>query len=190
MRSLCCMRRMIFLLLLLLARSAEADELAARLDIHAGPATVNAAETKKERRLVTLPALEFPLRLQPGCGPGTAVEYVSVTAADTRLVFTAVDFDAGQPLETTLRLPGAQLAPLGIDTVCAATDSAASEAPSLLVPAAFSAHASLLCSGETRREMIYATLALAVRLVCAPPADSPPAAAAIQVSSVREAESF
>lgn len=158
---------MIFLPVLLLASAAAADDPPARLDIQAGPATVEAADTKKERHLVTLPALEFPLRLRPGCATGTAVEYVSVTAADTQLVFRAADFDSGEALEATLRLPGEQLAPLAIDAVCSAGETAADEA-ALLLPSAFSAHASLLCSGESRREMTYATLALAVRLVCAP----------------------
>jgi hypothetical protein len=170
------------LLLLACAAAAAPDGPRGRLELRAEPATVNATETKKERRLVTLPALEFPLRLQPDCAAGTTLDYVSVTAADTRLIFRAADFVPGEALETTLRLPGEQLAPLGLDTACDATDPAADEEP-FLVPAAFSAHASLLCTGDTGREMIYATLALAIRLLCAPAAQSPQEAAADQASS-------
>ena len=183
------MRPTLILALLTLAciPPATADGPAGRLEIHAEPATVSATETKRERRLLTLPALEFPLRLRPRCVAGTAVEHVSVTAADTRLVFGAADFAAGDPLEAILRLPGEQLAPLGLDGECAAADSG-SDAASVLVPAAFSAHASLLCAGEARREMIYATLALAVKLVCASPGE--PRAAAGDQSAAAGSASF
>lgn len=177
------MRLTTCVLLMMLAGPAAATPAAApgRLEIHAGPATIDATAAHTERRLVTLPALEFPLRLKPACATGTAVESVSVTAADTRLVFTATDFASGQALETTLRLPAQQLAPLALTVACAASEPGASDT-SLLVPGAFSAHASLLCSGESSREMIYATLALAVKLVCPPPGESSAPAAGDQAS--------
>lgn len=175
MRSLGCMfPRIAALFVFLLPGVLPAqDAPVGRLDIRPEAAVVDWHQTARDRRLVTLPEVSFPLSLQAVCSADTAIEFVSVSATDTRLVLRADSFDTDGRADASLVLPGEQLAPLGLDAMCAAEDADHGARP-VLVAGAFSAHASLLCIGESRRRIVYETLALDVRIECGAPETAMP----------------
>lgn len=135
-----------------------------RLDIVARPARVEIAEAVGERRLVSLPAMEFPISVRPECGAGGAVERIWISASDTQLVILRDDLGPDGTAESVLRLPRDQLAPVGLAALC--VQEGAEVRSSVIVPHAYSAHASLLCAGDSGQRMIYETLSLGVELSC------------------------
>lgn len=119
------------------------------------------------QRLITLPGIEFPLRVQPDCAPGLTLDSLSISIADTRRTFRAADFDAEPVIETTLRIPRRQAGPLGIDGFCA-SDTTADEGPSTAhVADAYTANVSMRCSNDATQSVVYDTLALDITLRCA-----------------------
>ena len=158
------------------AGQVSAGDAGPRLDIRAGAASVAVDPQQPGRRLLRLPALEFPLRISPSCPPDLAVDSVSISIADTRQTYSGADFASGAALETLLRLPRNQIGPLAVDSFCIAVDGSVPTARRHLVAAAFSAQASLRCRQDDREEMRYAAISLDVELRCGAE-DGPPGAA-------------
>ncbi len=107
----------------------------------------------------------------------------ALNVADTRITLDAAELDgqaaaAGQQLK--LEIPANQLAPVAINAFCELPpavpepgDDAEHQADirdsELTVPAALSAHASLLCASESQRAMTYTASSLDLLLVCRVP---------------------
>ena len=128
----------------------------------AKPARVGIDVAPAGRRLIHLPTLEFPLRIEPRCSPGLRIESVSISVADTRRTYSAQDFEKTATIETTLRLPGRQIGPLAIDAFCADK----SEPATRRVADALTANVSLHCTNDTQQSVNYEMLALDVLLHC------------------------
>lgn len=155
--------------LLLLLTAVLASEHQARLLIRADPAIVDLDESRVGLRYVRLPALEFPLRIQPFCPPGAWIDSVSVSVADTRDTFNAGAFEEKQTLETMFRVPAQQIGPLPVEHFCTAGDSDA-DRPVLRIPDVLTAQASLRCVTEARQLVVYDAISLHVELRCRRPA--------------------
>lgn len=150
--------------MLVVALVAAADN-NTRPIIHAKPALVEIGLQAPGRNLITLPSLEFPLLIEPGCEDVANVAYVSISVADTRETFAAADFIEKPSLEVMLQLPQGQMSPLAIDQFCTDESHTGSE-HRMHIEDAFTAHVSLRCSGEGGQSVIYETLPLDVTVRC------------------------
>lgn len=163
----------------ILAESADRHHLSLTADIP----VVEVAPRQPGRSFVQLPTLQYNFQLEARCADDTSPASFALNVADTRITLGATELDAqsaatGQQLK--LDIPANQLAPIAINAFCELpptvqgpdddadhhADIHASEHP---VPAALSAHASLLCVSESRRAMTYATSSLDLLLVCRVP---------------------
>ena len=163
------------LVLILGATCGAAGVLLADPDAHstvlARPAVVEIKPQPPGRRLIKLPALEFPLTIRPSCEPAD-VASVSISVADTRHSIPAASFADGIPIETLLRLPGRQIAPVAVDAFCIAGESQEPRGASKDIPDVLTANVALRCRTETGVAVSYESLALDVRLLCADPASA------------------
>ena len=142
-------------------------ELERRPVVQHAPAEATIDRQPAGRRLVTLPGIEFPLRVQPACAPGLTLDSLSISIADTRRTYRAADFDEEAVIETTLRIPRRQAGPLGIDGFCA-SDTTMDDGPSTAhVADAYTASVSMRCANDATQSVVYDTLALDITLRCA-----------------------
>ncbi len=135
----------------------------ARLEVEVPPAVASLQPLAEGRRLVRLPALEFEFAIQASCGPDEAVKSVSISIADTRKSLADTDIPAGEPINTMVRLPARQLAPIAVNGFCPETAVTGS---SLLLRDAVTAHVSLRCAGDDGDSITYSSQALDITLVC------------------------
>ena len=119
------------------------------------------------RRLIRLPAVEFPLRVAPACPMGQTFRSLSISVADTHRTFDATDFATDAVIETTMRIPGRQIGPLAVDNFC--VDAADKTADSLRIGDAFTATVSIRCDAESQDSVIYDSVPLDLVLVCTLP---------------------
>ena len=144
---------------------AQADP-AERATVLAGPAVVEIKPQPPGRRLIRLPALEFPLTVRPSCIEAD-VASVSISVADTRHSLAAASFADATSFEILLRLPGRQIAPLAVDEFCIAGESQEAHGESKDVADVLTANVALRCTTETGSAISYESLSLDVRLLCA-----------------------
>ena len=131
------------------------------------PAEVTIDRQSAGRRLIALPEIGFPLRLQPDCAPGMMLDSLSISIADTRRTFRAADFSAAAVIETKLRIPRRQVSPLAVDGFCSAGAAESNSATAVKVAGAYSASVSLRCASDAEQSVVYDTVALDVTLHCA-----------------------
>lgn len=130
----------------------------------AQPASVELTPLAGDDRSIRLPSLAFALRVEPACAVATEPRSLSISAADTRLLFRAADLADAPVVEATLTLPQQQLGPVRVDGFCrAGKDDGRS---GLLLEDAFTARLSLRCSSDEEQTIVYATLPLDVNLLC------------------------
>ncbi len=131
-----------------------------------------------DRRSVSLPELEFPFRINANCAGDEFATSISISIADTVTshdVSTENDPALEQPadpvlLETILKVPGQQLAPVMIEGFCTGDKAQGSEdGQSLLIRDAIAANISLRCSSDVSQSISYARLPLEIKLVCRQP---------------------
>lgn len=162
-----------------LAESANGHHLSLTADIP----VVEVAPRQSGRSFVQLPTLQYNFELEARCAGDTAPASFALNVADTRITLDAAELD-GQAAATgrqlKLEIPANQLAPIAINAFCELPPAVpgpgddADHLPNirdseLPVPAALSAHASLLCVSESRRAMTYAASSLDLLLVCREP---------------------
>lgn len=162
-------------LLLMLPALLYADDSDTQLRIHVDTPRVSIVPRTPGRSLVALPDLEYRFVLQPSCRAGSRPAVMSLSAADSRLRLP-VAVDAGDPavVETVLRIPAAQLAPVPVSGFCELPDDdavtpgpgAGYPADTLTIDAALSLQASLLCTGPDNEHRVWVGQALAVTLQC------------------------
>ena len=136
------------------------------LEVASDAAVASIAPVEGGRRLIRLPALEFPMRIAASCGHGGKLRSVSVSVADTRKSFTAEDYGDAEELETLVRVSPKQLAPVAVQSFCVAGESPS--AP-LLLERTMTAHVSLQCARENETTVVFESAALDVRLMCEVP---------------------
>ena len=132
-----------------------------------GPAQVTIDRRPAGRRLITLPGIEFTLRIQPDCAPGLILDSLSISIADTRRTFHGTDFTAQSFIETTLHIPRRQVGPLAIDEFCTNDTSADDSRLTAHVADAYTASVSMRCASDTSQSVVYDTLPLDITLQCA-----------------------
>lgn len=137
------------------------------------------------RHLLSLPSLEFPLRIDADCGVGAMAESLSINIADTVQRYDAAELTAdsthGTTIETTVRVHRRQIAPIVIEQFC--TGIGADTTRTLVVPAALTVNISLRCMSEDAQSVRYVSQPLAIRLVCQSVNDEQSDTAPIQESS-------
>lgn len=140
------------------------------LQLSAVAPTAKVQPRSRERAPVQLPDLEYQFRIDAVCRESLAPVSLSLAVADTRRNFNAEEIGRGALREVRLVVPAAQIAPVIITDFCVAESDAGFVSPavpsSLIVHAALSAQASLLCAGDEDRSMKYASAHLDVILVC------------------------
>lgn len=174
------------LLFLLNATIAAAQDPAGQLQLAVDTPRVAVAPRSPGRAFVELPALEYRFVLEPRCADPARPASLSLSIADTRQRITLDAAEsAARTVETVLRVPAAQLAPLPVSGFCErAQDPARSQdAPSALanaprvlrIDAALSAQVSLLCVGPESEQRLWLARPLAVELLCEQPDPAGPA---------------
>lgn len=153
----------VFTLLVVLRVAGAEPEV--RLIVNAVPASVDVPRHPGTRRHVRPGVLEFPISIVAECNSGDQAESVSISVADSRQLHRLPESKSPVQIETTIRLPARQAAPIVIEKFCTTEDGP--RAPNrLLVAAAFTAHVSLRCSGENRQSIHYATAPLDISFRC------------------------
>jgi hypothetical protein len=147
-----------------------------RLSSYAEAAEVEISPIPRDRRLISLPDLEFAMRIDASCVGETQAQSISISVADS-VAAHDVSAQEGGPtdkvmLETTFKVSGRQIAPIAIEDFCVSGDDSDTAARTLLIPAAVAANISLRCTSENSQSVRYDRLPLQIQLICAP-ADDP-----------------
>jgi len=120
--------------------------LANDLQVAADTPAITVSTRSGRRNFMRLPALEFAFVIETSCRADLVPQAVSLSIADTRVTVSADELSSGLPLEISLRIPAAQIAPIAVNRFCTID--------------------ALLCAGETSSEMIYVAESLDVMLRC------------------------
>jgi len=142
--------------------------LANDLQVAADTPAITVSTRSGRRNFMRLPALEFAFVIETSCRADLVPQAVSLSIADTRVTVSADELSSGLPLEISLRIPAAQIAPIAVNRFCTIDDAAddARKNKPVRISSVLSAQASLLCAGETSSEMIYVAESLDVMLRC------------------------
>ena len=146
------------------ASTANSDS-SGRVIVAAHPAIVDIKPLADDRRLISLPALEFALTIEPQCATGMQAESISISIADTQKTYGAVAIDGRSIVEVSLTIPHGQIGPLAAAAFCR-TGSDEIAPRILLVQDAFTAQLSLRCVGDEKRSIVYVSQPLDVKLQC------------------------
>ncbi len=145
------------------------------LKVRASTPTVEVSPRMAARNYVRLPTLEFTFRLTAHCGGSFDPGAVSLSIADSRRSLSADQLgEANAGSELTVKVPAKQLAPLAVENFCVRQPEGAGNVHStgypgtmmMMVPAALSAQASLLCVDEEQEEIVYTSTPLDINLIC------------------------
>ena len=164
-------RRQISLIVtLLLTTGVVRSDSEHKLSSHAQAAAVEIKPRAPGQRLIKLPNLEFPMRIDAGCFGEARAESVSISIADTVETHDVSTLDTDLTnnivIETTFRVPGGQIAPITVEHFCTDDDGHDNTVQSLLVPAAAAANISLRCSTDNAQSVHYTNVSLEIKLVC------------------------
>ena len=135
-----------------------------RLEVDSDPAVVEIPRQDTGRRLIRLPALDFPFRIDAYCGRGGELQSLSISVADTRQTIASEDSPADDVFATTVSVSPRQIAPVAVEEFCVAGEPAGE---SLLLHTALTAQISLRCASEESQSVVFAAEALDIKLVCA-----------------------
>jgi hypothetical protein len=163
-------RQTTLIIVLLLTTGVVQSDSEHRLTSHVQAAAVEIKPLAPGRRLVALPELEFPLRIEAGCFGEARAESLSISVADTVETHDVSTLDTDLTnnivLETRFRVPRGQVAPIAIEHFCTNDNERINAARNLLVPAVTSANISLRCATDNAQSVRYASVSLEIRLVC------------------------
>jgi len=129
-------------------------------------------ETRADgRNFIRLPGLQYTIRVESGCDNMRVPARLSLNVADTRVVLDEEEIAAA--INVPIAIPSSQIGPIAVEEFCfTGDDESASSEETMLVPSVLSLQASLLCTGESGDEIVYASTALNVRLECSVPEDA------------------
>ena len=148
-----------------------------RLFVHTEPAVASITPHPGSRKLIRLPALEFPLRISAQCGAGRTPESISISVADTHKTFSGEDLPDSATFETSVQISPRQIAPIALREFCV---TASESRHSLLVTTALTAQISLRCVKNDERRIAFRAKALDVVLKCETSGPTVPDVAAIK----------
>jgi len=163
-------------ILLAVAAVAEAEEnsLTHSLVLTASTPRVEISSRNATRNYLRLPSLEYAFQFTARCAGNFSPQSLSLSIADSRKSLSGEQLqNMTTEIAITMTVPAKQLAPLAIENFCimpaSDTDTMTlSSSKTIIIPAAFSAQASLLCVSEDQQAMIYASNSLDITLICNP----------------------
>jgi hypothetical protein len=154
----------------------------AGIEISADIPVAKVAPRPRDRVTLRLPALTYSLTMTVHCDKDRQPESVSISIADSRRTFSAEQLHAGAVLESELRIPSDQIAPLRVERFCISDRQVSLQpgvegnnkyperaAEKITISAAVSAQASLRCASESDQTIMYVTKPLDVTLECSEP---------------------
>ena len=151
---------------LALVTSAARSESAGLVSIEANAAIVALDPISNDRRLISLPSLQYVLTIKPQCATNMRAEAISVSVADTRKTYGGQDVDQQASVEISLTIPQQQIAPIAIREFCRADDNGQNRDNVLRLKDVLTAQLSLRCAGDSARSIVYASQPLDVELQC------------------------
>jgi hypothetical protein len=161
--------KVLLLLAALTIASPALSEPEAHLNVSAAPATAAVAQLPAGRNPITLPELEYEFVIDFQCAPPMQAESISISVADSRRTLDAAEIDARSSITSDITVPRKQLSPLALDGFCQVPASDNTPFTELSVTGAFTAHVSLLCTGDAQQSILYAAQALDLNLQCVHP---------------------
>jgi len=160
-------------MLLLIASSTFADssKRASELQISADTPVVSIETRGEGRNFMRLPSLHYSFAVEAVCEAGLNPTLLSLSVADTRRLLQAEELVNAQTASLAFTIPAAQIGPIALNQFCV---QAPEHAELLTLSSVLSVQASLLCTNDTERRMIYASAPLAVSLECVAPSEESP----------------
>ena len=141
------------------------SEVSSLLVVKANAAIAAIEPVTDDRRLISLPSLQYELTVKPSCAAGMRAEAMSVSIADTQRTYSGDEISQQAIFEISLSIPRQQIGPIPIQRFCRAGQSGEGERV-LHIEDAFTAHLSLRCADENARSIVYASQPLDVALEC------------------------
>ncbi len=152
-------------------------------EISADVPTVTVTPRQAGRFGLRLPSLTYTLTLTAYCEENWQPVSVSISIADSRKSLDAEQLELAAVLDLKLHVPSNQIAPVRIERFCIRDDQkdlqpddtggnkepASADENILIISAALSAQASLLCATDSEQSITYITKPLDVMLECSVP---------------------
>jgi len=155
----------------------------AGIEISADVPTVTVTHRRAGRFVLRLPSLTYTLTLTAYCEENWHPASVSISIADSRKTLDAEQLELSAVLELELQVTSNQIAPVPIERFCIKDDQkdfqpgdtgdnkelASADENTIIISAALSAQASLLCATDSEQSITYITKPLDVMLECSVP---------------------
>lgn len=153
------------------------------IEISADVPTVTVTPRRAGRLALRLPSLTYTLTFTAYCEENWQPASVSISIADSRKSLDAEQLELAAVLALKLRVPSNQIAPVRIERFCIRDDQkdlqaddtgdnkepASADENTVIISAALSAQASLLCATDSEQSITYITKPLDVMLECSVP---------------------
>ncbi len=153
------------------------------IEISADVPTVTVTPRRAGRFTLRLPSLTYTLTLTAYCEENWQPASISISIADSRKSLDAEQVELAAVLDLELRVPSNQIAPVRIERFCIKDDQkgfqpdntgdnkepASADENTVIISAALSAQASLLCATDSEQSITYVTKPLDVMLECSVP---------------------
>jgi len=153
------------------------------IEISADVPTVTVTPRRADRFGLRLPSLTYTLTLTASCEEDWHPASVSISIADSRKSLDAEQLELATVLDLELQVPSNQIAPVRIERFCIKDDQkdfqsggtddkkelAGADENTVIIAAALSAQASLLCATDSEQSITYITKPLDVMLECGVP---------------------
>jgi hypothetical protein len=153
------------------------------IELSADVPTVAVTPRRAGRFAIHLPSLTYSLTLTAYCKENWQPASVSISIADSRKSLDAEQLERATVLDLELQVPSNQIAPVRIERFCIKDDQndfqpdapgdnkepAGADENTIIISAALSAQASLLCATDSEQSITYITKPLDVMLECGVP---------------------
>ncbi len=153
------------------------------IEISANVPTVTVTPRRTGHFSLRLPSLTYTLTLTAYCEENWQPASVSISIADSRKSLDAEQLGLASVLDLELQVPSNQIAPVRIERFCVQDDQqdfqadeagdnnepASADENTVIISAALSAQASLLCATDSEQSITYITKPLDVMLECSMP---------------------
>jgi len=153
------------------------------IEISADVPTVTVTPRRAGRFALRLPSLTYTLTLTASCEENWQPASVSISIADSRTSLDAEQLALATVLDLELQVPSNQIAPVRIERFCIRDDQkdfqpgatgdnkefTGADENTVIISAALSAQASLLCATDSEQSITYITKPLDVMLECSVP---------------------
>ena len=111
-----------------------------------------------------MPSLDVALSASFDCPADATAESLTFSVADTLKNLDAAEIADAATLETSIKVPAGQLAPVAAAGICESEDTPATRR--IFLPGVATAHVSLRCQSESGTSIHFASRALSLTLTC------------------------